>query len=166
MIHGLAYFSWDTKVGSILEQKYPTDLTLSDDLLNKIYMTHSYEGDYKKDELIDISYKGQIILSYCDKSKVSEVGYEIIILVLDEKERINIYKYKNQLITFAKNFLQTSKENQTNYFFENIESFFDKDSSKKVLLIGRAGTGKTSIKKIIFEGHNPKDLSFNPLEPA
>ena len=37
---------------------------------------------------------------------------------------------------------------------------------KKITLIGRAGVGKTSILKLIFEGGNPKDLMINPLEPT
>lgn len=37
---------------------------------------------------------------------------------------------------------------------------------KKILLIGRASVGKTSIKKIIFEGQSSKDLIIHPLEPT
>jgi len=37
---------------------------------------------------------------------------------------------------------------------------------KKILLIGRASVGKTSIKKTIFEGENSKDLIIHPLEPT
>lgn len=34
------------------------------------------------------------------------------------------------------------------------------------MILGRAGSGKSSLKKVIFEGKNPKDLIFNPLEPT
>lgn len=37
---------------------------------------------------------------------------------------------------------------------------------KKITLIGRAGVGKTSILKLIFEGGSPKNLMINPLEPT
>jgi len=37
---------------------------------------------------------------------------------------------------------------------------------KKILFIGRASVGKTSIKKIIFEGENSKDLIIHPLKPT
>ncbi len=37
---------------------------------------------------------------------------------------------------------------------------------KKISVIGRAGVGKTSIIKLIFEGENPKDLMISPLEPT
>lgn len=38
--------------------------------------------------------------------------------------------------------------------------------TKKILLIGRASTGKTSIKNAIFEGANPSNLMIKPLEPT
>ena len=38
--------------------------------------------------------------------------------------------------------------------------------SSKISLIGRAGVGKTSIIKLIFEGYDPKDLIIKPLEPT
>ncbi|HEY0088811.1 MAG TPA: hypothetical protein VGB37_08205 [Candidatus Lokiarchaeia archaeon] len=37
---------------------------------------------------------------------------------------------------------------------------------KKITFIGRAGVGKTSIKQVVFEGKNPKDLIIYPLEPT
>jgi len=37
---------------------------------------------------------------------------------------------------------------------------------KKIVFIGRAGVGKTTIKNIIFEGADPKDLALKPLEPT
>ena len=63
MILGLVVFSWDQKIGSILDFKYPENLKLSDHLINKIYMTHAYDEDFNKDELIEINYDNQTILS-------------------------------------------------------------------------------------------------------
>ena len=166
MVKGLAFFTWNTKVGAELEVEYPLDLKLSDDLINKIYMTHSYEEDFKRDELIEISYQDQTILSFCDKAKVIEVGYEIVILILDEKEKIDLFKLKSKFIEFSRKLLQNSKDKRNKYFIENINYFFDESTTKKLLVIGRAGTGKTTIKKIVFEGNNPKDLIYNPLEPT
>ena len=166
MVKGLAFFSWDTRVGATLEMKYPSDLELSDDLINKIYMTHSYEEAFKKEELIEITFENLMILSFCDKSKVADVGYEIFIMILDIKEKINLYKLKSKFIGFIKETLHKSTDKRKNYFTENIGIFFGEDSSKKFLLLGRAGTGKTTIKKIVFEGYNPKELIFNSLEPT
>ena len=38
--------------------------------------------------------------------------------------------------------------------------------NRKIILLGRAGTGKTSIKKLLFEGVQPDKLLTNPLEPT
>ncbi len=166
MVKGLAFFSWDRKMGATLELKYPLELKLTDDLINKIYMTHSYEEDFKKSELIEVTYKDQIILSFCDKSKVAEIGYEIILIILNEKEKINLYTLKSEFIEFARKFLEKSKDERTEYFQEKIDIFFYESSTQKLLIIGRAGTGKTSIKKIVFEGVDPLNLLSNPLEPT
>ena len=166
MVKGLAFFSWDIKMGSTLELEYPLDLKLTDDLINKIYMTHSYEEEFKKDELIEIAYKDQIILSYCDKAKVADVGYEIVLIILDQKEKIDLYSLKSEFVEFARELLKKSIDDRKKYFIEKIGKFLDESSSKKLLVIGRAGTGKTTIKKIVFEGNDPKDLLSNPLEPT
>ncbi len=166
MVKGLAFFSWDMKMGSTLELEYPLDLKLTDDLINKIYMTHSYEEEFKKDELIEITYKDQIILSYCDKAKVADVGYEIVLIILDQKENIELYSLKSEFVEFARGLLKRSTDDRKKYFTEKIGKFLDDSSSKKLLIIGRPGTGKTTIKKIVFEGIDPKDLLSNPLEPT
>ena len=166
MVVGLALFSWNQTEGSVLDVQYPESLPLSDSLINKIYMTHAFSEDFKKEELIEINYENQVILSYCDKSRVPEVGYEIIILIFHEKEKINSYNLKKQLITFANTVFQSSNVDRNKIFLQNVKYFFKKSSAKKILLLGRAGTGKSSIKKIIFEGKNPKSLLYDPLAPT
>ena len=37
---------------------------------------------------------------------------------------------------------------------------------RKIILLGKASTGKTSIKQLIFEGKDPQNLLTNPLEPT
>jgi hypothetical protein len=166
MVNGLAFFSWDTRLGATLELEYPSDLKLTEDLINKIYMTHSYEEDFKKDELIEVSYKDQLILSYCDKSRVAQFGYEIVIAILAEKEKLDLYKLKIKFIKFAKELLSKPRGERKEFFRKEISIFLNQESSRKILIIGRAGTGKTTIKKIIFEGYNPKKLLSDPLEPT
>ncbi len=39
-------------------------------------------------------------------------------------------------------------------------------TTKKILLLGRAGVGKSSIRLTVFEGKNPQELLLNPLEPT
>jgi Ras-related GTP-binding protein A/B len=166
MVIGIALFSWDQKIGSVIDVKYPKNLDLTEDLINKIYMTFAYSEDFEKEELIETSYKEQTILSYCDKTRVAKVGYEIITLILEEKENVNIFKIKKQLLEFGKNTFIKEKSERNQFFLDNTGIFFETSSAKKILLLGRAGTGKTSIKKIIFEGVDPKDLLYNPLEPT
>ncbi|TXT59102.1 MAG: hypothetical protein BAJALOKI2v1_250008 [Promethearchaeota archaeon] len=168
MIKGIALFTWDQKIGSVLEVKYPESLDLSPNLINKLYMTHAYSEDYEKAEIIEVSYNEKVILSYCDKSRVPEVGYEIIFIIFDEedKEKINISKLKKRLTEFGKDVFQQPKEGRSSYLLEKKAIFFKETKAKKILLLGRAGTGKTTIKKIIFEGTDPKDLLYNPLEPT
>ena len=166
MVKGLAFFRWDTKMGATLEMKYPLGLELTDDLINKIYMTHSYEEDFKKEELIEISYMNQIIISFCDKTKIFDKGYEIFIIILEQRENIDIYEYKAKFVDFVKKTLQNPIENRKKYFLENVKIFFEINPSKKCLLLGRAGTGKTTIRKIVFEGYSPKQMISNSLEPT
>ena len=166
MVIGIALLSWDQKIGAIIDVKYPEKLVLSNDLINKIYMVLSLSEDFDKEELTETTYKNIDLLSYCDKTRVPEVGYEIITLILEEKEKVNIFKIKSQLLKLGKETFKREKSDRINYFLEKIRMFFESSSTKKILLLGRAGTGKTSIKKIIFEGLNPKDLLYNPLEPT
>ncbi len=164
----MALFSWDQKVGSVLEVKYPESFELSPNLTNKLYMTHAYNEEYEKAEIIEINFNEKVILSYCDKSRVPEVGYEIIFIIFDEedKEKTDISKLKAKLRDFGKKIFEHAKEHRKSFFFENKSVFFQKKKARKILILGRAGTGKTTIKKIIFEGKNPKDLLYNPLEPT
>lgn len=166
MVLGIVLFSWDQKMGAIVDIRYPNALEVPEDLINKIYMTFAYSQDFDKQELIETSYNNQTILSYCDKTRVPEVGYEIVSLLLEEKEAVNSYRYKKILINFAQKLFETDKSDRNSYFEENIESFFKTTSAQKLLVLGRAGTGKTTIKKIIFEGEDPKELLVNPLDPT
>ncbi len=124
MTIGIVLFSWDKKMGPIVDIKYPENYNISNALINKIYMTHAYDQKTMDEELIEINYSDQIILSYCDKKRVPIVGYEIIILILHERERVNVYKSKIKLLNFAKNLFQKPKEERKQIFLGNIKAFF------------------------------------------
>ena len=166
MVQGVILFSWDQKIGAIVELKYPENLVVSQNLANKIYMTFAYSEDYHKEELIEINYENKILLSYCDKTRISQFGYEIITLILDEREHIKLNKFKQLLYDFGKKVFSLDKNKRGSFFLDNINIFLKESTTKKILLLGRPGTGKTTIKKIIFEGADPKDLLYNPLEPT
>ena len=80
------------------------------------YSKITYQVLFQKDELIEVSYKDQIILSYCDKSKVARVGYEIVIVILEEKEKLDLFKLKTSFIKFARDLLSRSKDDRKKYF--------------------------------------------------
>jgi len=167
MVLGLALFSWDKKLGSVLEIKYPNDFDLSDALINKIYMTHAYQQKNQTEELIEINLEKQIILSYCDISNVAKFGYEILVLIVHEKEKIHVQSLKSKLLEFAREMLKIPKIKRKIYFVENLGLFFKETATtKKILLVGRAATGKSSIKEVIFEGKLPQEIISNPLEPT
>ena len=163
---GIVLFSWDTKLGSQIDVKFPVDLNVSEELVNKICMTIAYSNDFSQEELIETSYADLMLLSYCDKTRVPKVGYEIITLFLEAKESVEISSFKIQLKKFAREVLNQPVDKRNEIFLERAVIFSKKESSGKILILGRAGTGKTSIKKIVFEGLDPKDLLYNPLEPT
>ncbi len=167
MVLGLALLSWDNKVGSIIDFKYPGTLNLTQDLMNKIYISHGLkQSNVEEEELYELHYNDQIILSYCDKTRVVKFGYDMFILIIHEKEQINLYKLISELILFAQSCFKLQKEDRISYITENIEIFFKKTTERKILLLGHAGVGKTTIKEIIFEGRDPQDLLINPLSPT
>jgi SpoVK/Ycf46/Vps4 family AAA+-type ATPase len=166
MVLGLAIFTWDQKIGSVLQVKHPKSLDLSSELINKIYMTHAYSDEFENDELIQVNYKGKIILSYCDKTRVKDVGYEVLIVLLEEAGKVNIHQLKRDITQFGQNLFQLPKKEREDYFLKKVDDFYQETSAKKILILGRAGTGKTTIKKIVFEGRDPKDLLNTPLEPT
>lgn len=166
MVNAAALFSWDTKLGAVLDAYYPDSFTISEDLMNKIYMAHGFQERSEKKEIMEIEYEDQIILSYCDKSRVPEVGYEILILFIHEKDKVNVHSYKKELYEIGERVFEKNKENRNSFFKESVIKFFKKPSARKLLILGRAGTGKSTIKKIVFEGANPKELISNPLEPT
>jgi len=63
MVLGSVLLSWDTKLGAILEVKHPDNFELSNSLLQKVFITHSFKEIYQEQELIQIDYDNQIILS-------------------------------------------------------------------------------------------------------
>ena len=165
MVLGLALISWDEILGPIVDFKYPNHLNLSTDLVSKIIFSHTL-NEGVMEELFELEFNGKVILSYCSKSKSKEIGPEILILIIHEKEKIKLFDLKPSLRKFAQSVIRHPKELRNDYILDNIELFFKKASEKKILILGRAGAGKTTIKKVIFEGKDPKDLLYNPLQPT
>jgi len=154
-------------MGPIFDYIYPETLNITNNMVNKTYMSHAFtQNNLNKEELNEIIFDEQIILTYCDKSRVPQVGYEIVMLILNQNQKINIQNFKTKLLNFSQSIIKKTKIERIKYIEENLDIFFKKTTEKKILLLGRAGTGKSSIKEIIFEGKNPKELIYNPLEPT
>ena len=166
MTLGLFLLKWDNKIGPIIDLKYPSDVKISDNLINKIYTAYSFYDEKKTHDYVEISTDNLIVLSFCDMSQVAEKGYELVLLILEEKNRVSLNKIKQHFLKFSKEIFQLPEKDRENYFNNNLDVYFKQSTAKKILLLGRAGTGKTSIKKIIFEGIDPKVLLLNPLEPT
>ena len=157
--------SWDDVLGSVLDLKYPEEFEISDALINKVYMTHAY-GKELKEEILEIGFEGRYIMSFCDKSRVPDVGYELVILVIHEKEKLRSPYFKKLLLEFGRSIIKLSKEERKENFLDNLEQFFVVSDKRKILLLGRPEAGKTTIQRVIFEGVNPNDLLNKPLKPT
>ena len=166
MTLSLFLLKWDNKIGPIIDLKYPHNVKISDNLINKIYSAYSFYDEKKTQDYVEISTDNLIVLSFCDMSHVAEKGYELVLLILEEKNRVSLNKIKQHFLKFSKEIFQLPEKDRENYFNNNLDVYFKQSTAKKILLLGRAGTGKTSIKKIIFEGIDPKVLLLNPLEPT
>ena len=166
MVRGLVVFNWNQKSSPEIKLKHPNNFEISDDLINKIHLTISNNDTIKEEDVVKTTTNEFTIFSYSNREQVSDFGYEIVSMILEEKEKIDINKLKEDFITFSQELFKIEKHDMKDYFYKNVDLFFGENSARKILLIGRAGTGKTSIKKIIFEGKDPKDLLLNPLEPT
>ncbi|MFO8017757.1 MAG: ADP-ribosylation factor-like protein [Promethearchaeia archaeon] len=167
MVKGLVHLGWDNKIGAVIEFQHPKTLEISEDMTNRIYMAHTaQDSKSEEDYLTELDVNDKVILSYCDKSRVSEVGYEILFIILDEREKVNLFGLKNKILQFSQELFALPESERKGYIEDNLDTFFPKKQERKILFLGRAGIGKTSIKKLIFEGKNPKELIYNPLSPT
>ncbi|MHA1730219.1 MAG: hypothetical protein ACTSWY_16030 [Promethearchaeota archaeon] len=161
---GLILVGWDQKIGSIIDATYPSSFSISREIINKILMTHGFNKEMEP-ELLEIKYSKYIIFSYCDKTKVPIYGYEMVMLILDEKEELNTFDLKNRFKEVEK-LGRTGREKRIQEFLTFSMDFFKKRLSKKILIIGLPSTGKTCIKDVFFEGNDAKKLLEIPLEPT
>ncbi len=161
---GLGLFKWDFSLGVVLDVKYPTDFEIEDNFVNKILMAHSI-GEQKSEDYIELEMNDKVIFSLW-KHLGEERGYELIILVIDQEKKLSKQQYKHKFLKFAKEVLTKPQgDDRQEYFLSNVR-MFSLDSMGKILLLGRANTGKSSIKQVIFEGKDPKELLSKPLAPT
>jgi GTPase SAR1 family protein len=167
MVIGITLFTWDTQIGPVLEFTFPGTFQMTDDVVTKIYSAHSInEDNVENPELIEMKVDEMIYWSYCERARVAQYGYEILVLVFNEHEKAPFNKLKTRFINFAHLIFKHEKTERLSYIENNLDLLFEKKNEQKILLLGRAGTGKSSMKKVIFEGKNPYKLLFTPIEPT
>lgn len=169
MVIGLGLFKWDMEMGIVLDIKYPESFELTENFVNKILITHAIDQDEvtpRSEDFVEIEMKDKTVFSYW-RNLTEARGYELVIMILQKGEKVRHPNFKSQFIDFAKETLNFPQgENRREYFFGKVKKFFLEPKIGKLLLLGHAGTGKTSIKQVIFEGKEPNDLLANPLRPT
>lgn len=165
MVLGLILTHWDTQLGPIIKARYPKNFQISKEEINKILMTHSISKEMTN-ELIEIRLKEKIFLSYCPKNQIPISGYSMMIIVLNEHEEMLFKEVKDQLTETGEKLFTHTDRNQIKEFHHYASQFFKKKSSRKILFIGSSAVGKTSIKKLFFEGIPSESLLNLPLEPT
>ena len=164
----LILLNWKKERGIKIDFTYPESVNITKDIIDKIYATHTFlQDETKNEEFIEIDYGDQIIMSYFKKSIDPEEEHELFIFLTLAIEKQEYFNLKSKVIFFARNVFNISKEERKDYVINNIEAEFSKETQKKkILILGRASTGKSSIKKVIFEGKDPQKLLDESLAPT
>lgn len=164
---GLILVGWDDSIGCVVDATYPHTFLISHEIINKILMTHQFSQEMEP-ELLEIKYKNYIIFSYCDKRLIPAYGHEMVMLVLDQHEEkyVNLYQLRKLLMEHISAFESGDRENRIENFIIFAKKFYQKRSTKKILIIGPPSSGKTSIKKVFFEGVDSEEILNCTLEPT
>ncbi|MHA1698958.1 MAG: ADP-ribosylation factor-like protein [Promethearchaeota archaeon] len=167
MVVGIGVISWDRMIGGILQASYPPDLEISIEMINKIELAHTFNGTSdESEEVIELGFGSNIILSYCDKAKIKDGGYEVLFIIVNKREKFKLESIKSRLSKFGREIFSKLDGERIEYFKKYAVDYFDFKTKKKIIILGRSETGKTSLKKVIFEGADPNEILSNPLEPT
>lgn len=164
---GLLLVGWDDSIGCVVDATYPHNFLISHEIINKILMTHQFSAEMEP-ELLEIKYKNYIIFSYCNKRNIPQYGHEMILLVLEQHEEkyVNLYQLRKLLMDHISEFEAGKREDRIKDFTKFAKRFYQKRLTKKILIIGPPSSGKTSIKKVFFEGADSQELLEHSLEPT
>lgn len=168
MVYVAAIIRWDKKMGPQLEIQYPEMISLTDEFITKIYMTHTIEPNHDHtEEVLELSSEKQVTISYCQAPTHDPNEYEIFLFVLNKTSEYQKLFLKQELKRIAKKVLDKPPGKLRNEAFkESMEAFFEERSKRKIVFLGRPETGKTSIKKVVFEGADPGQLIKKSLKPT
>ncbi len=151
-------------VGAVLDIKYPKNLEISDRLANKVLMAHSIAQDNRQEDFLELELEGQVVFSYW-RYMDEHRGYELALLLMNTSERVRQQYYKTKFLKFATEVLTIpAGDPRKDFFFKHVHQFFIETQLGKLVILGREATGKTSIKQVVFEGRDPRELLENPLK--
>ncbi len=143
------------EIKGILEASYPEEFNISRALINKVSDALPENISIKPKTYI-FNYNNKIILTL--SSKINSENIEVILIIIDHAESKKVDEFRNLMTELADSFYSKSKIDRVLEFDEYAKQFFTEKSSKKLLIIGFPGAGKTCIKKAFFEGEDPKKL--------
>lgn len=168
MVLGLATYTWDAQKGPVLEMKHPDDVSISDNDLTKLILSQSVDaGGSSHFSFTETTINQRSYWIVSDLTRSVQGSHEIAILVHDPGEKITISKMKPRFFNFARLYFKfETGESRRKFFNDSLNLFFNVQSKKKVLLVGRAATGKTSMKQVIFEGKDPEGLLRDSIDPT
>ncbi|WP_457557627.1 Rab family GTPase [Candidatus Harpocratesius sp.] len=162
---GIVLTEWDSTMGTIIRKSFPKSIHLSKDEVNKILMSHSISKT-KQPEIIDLRFQHKIIISFCPKDKIVQLGYSMLIVIFHEDEQSEIPLFKEKLFHQGNHLFSLNYSQRNKYFKQIAYEIFSNKSSRKLLFLGSCGVGKTSIKKIIFESASSDEILNKPMEPT
>ncbi|MHA1248837.1 MAG: hypothetical protein ACTSRP_02480 [Candidatus Helarchaeota archaeon] len=110
---GFFIFKWDSRTGTVLQAKYPDDLTISSDLMMKIYQAHAYE---EGGGFISLTLGALNIASYL----IYEEKYYFSLMLNIEEDPDN---YEEALIDAAKTVMNDLYQNR---YLELLPSIFQR----------------------------------------
>lgn len=149
---GIVLTEWDSTMGTIIRKSFPKSIHLSKDEVNKVLMSHSISKT-KQPEIIDLRFQQKIIISFCPKDKIVQLGYSMLIVIFHEDEQSEIAPFKEKLYKQGIHLFSLNYSQRNEYFKQIAYDIFSNKLSRKLLILGTSGVGKTSIKK----------FSLNPL---
>ncbi|MHA1793427.1 MAG: ADP-ribosylation factor-like protein [Promethearchaeota archaeon] len=167
MLQAIILYSWDNKYGALVDFKYPYYYEVPQQVIIKVYLSHSLDSDEENFGKIGlIEHDNKIYLSFCNENEIINGKYEILLLIFQERYKLKIEKLKSLLVEFGRNTFNKAPHERTLYILSNINSYFETIKEKKILILGHTGSGKTSIKKVVFEGVSPSKLLYEPVPPT
>ncbi len=166
MVSGVMVINGEPRTGPVVEIIYPSECKVSEDEIQCLLVFTQKNHTKVPLGMGEILLNDKFFLFVWKKSQESRATLDIIVLILQEREKIKIDSIKMLFYHFAKYVINKSRDERQGYILENFFIFFPRTKEKKIIFMGHTGSGKTTIRGIIFEGKNPSDYLANPVEPT